>query len=159
MFKRILVAVDGSKSAQTALEAAASLARESGAQLTICHVVDGGKASAMSFGEPLLAGACYDALEQEGRGILKDALDFARTIAPAVNAHLAHGAPIEEICSATLPDTDLIVMGTNGRGGLNKLIIGSVAEGVIRRANVPVLVIPLHAASRYHDEPAQLSQR
>ncbi len=141
MFKHIVVPIDGSACSLNALEVAARFAREQQARLTICTVVDPARAAAMSFGEATMAAACLDALDDEATAMLERACEHAKTICSADVAFL-EGPTVETIVEYVKSTAaDLIVIGSHGRSGLPRLFIGSVAEGVIRNANVPVMVV------------------
>ena len=141
MFKHILVPIDGSDCSLYALEIAASFAREQQARLTVCTVVDPAKAAAMAFGEATMAAACLDALDDEGKALVEDAVARVRQMWPA-DVTVLDGAPVDTIVDfAREGGADLIVIGSHGRSGLSRLFLGSVAEGVIRNAAVPVMVV------------------
>lgn len=141
MFKNILVPIDGSDCSLEALELAARFARDQQARLTVCTVVDPAKAAAMAFGEASMAAACLDALDEEGRTLVQDAAGRVHGLCAADSAVL-DGAPVDAIVEyARESQSDLVVMGSHGRTGLQRWFLGSVAEGVIRSAEVPVMVV------------------
>lgn len=139
---RILAAVDGSEYALLALDAAARLAAELDGELIVCHVVDLSRAAVLSGGEAQLVPGCLEELQDESRRILGDAL--ARVGGRVVaSTRSVKGTPVEaigrlaaEICP------DFIVIASHGRTGVARAIMGSVAEGVVRTAPVPVMVVP-----------------
>jgi nucleotide-binding universal stress UspA family protein len=151
MYNRILVAVDGSDTSSRALAAAVELARESGAQLQPLYVVD---VPLMVYDVP-----AYDpsyvrnALVEESARVLADAA--ARMAGAGVKGSprmietdltgddIAHRIRL----AADEFDADLVVMGTHGRRGVRRLMLGSVAERFVRIANRPVLLISAHCAS------------
>lgn len=140
MFTNILCPIDGSRASVQALNVAAELAREQQASLTICNVVDPSRAAAMAFGQPTMTTACYDALEDESKALLSDTASRC-TAVPAKTA-LLNGPTIAAIVEyAGANACDLIVMGSHGRSGIQRALLGSVAEGVLRHAEVPVMVI------------------
>jgi nucleotide-binding universal stress UspA family protein len=140
MFAHILSPVDGSDCSLHALDVAARFAKEQGALLTICTIADPGKAAGMAFGEPTATAAMLDALEAEARGIVNDAGE--RVSASPAQRIVFDGPPAHSIAEyARTSGCDLIVMGSHGRTGLRRLFIGSVAEGVLREAPVPVLIV------------------
>ena len=156
MFKHILVPIDGSDCSQHALDVAAAFAREQQARLTICTVVDPAKAAAMAFGEASMAAACLDALEDEGKGLVQDAAGRVQAIWPADVAVL-DGAPVDSIIEyAKEACIDLIAIGSHGRSGLPRLFLGSVAEGVIRNATAPVMVVRQVPVISRASTPAQM---
>ncbi|HEV3153827.1 MAG TPA: universal stress protein [Candidatus Baltobacteraceae bacterium] len=140
MFTSILCPIDGSDTSLYALDMAADLAAEQGAQLTVCTVVNPSKASAMAFGDPAMSAACFDALDDEASAMVADALKaISQTKAQGVRLD---GNTVDCIVHyATEQKCDLIVMGSHGRSGIQRALIGSVAEGVLRNANIPVLVV------------------
>jgi len=141
MFKHILCPVDGSDPSLQALDVAARFAADQGASLTICTIVDPAKAAAMSYGDAAMAAACLDALETEGQTTIDDAAARVKnTINPRVCTVVGeHVMGILDACATNA--CDLIVIGSHGRTGISRALIGSVAEGVLRQAGVPVMVI------------------
>ncbi|HEX3456545.1 MAG TPA: universal stress protein [Candidatus Baltobacteraceae bacterium] len=139
---RVLVPLDGSETSERALEVAAGFAATIGAEIVACHIVDLARAAAMSGGEGQLVAGCLDALRDEGRSILKDA---EQRVAGRVKVtgRIVDGAPVEAIEKlAKEISASFIVLGSHGRSGLTRLVLGSVAEGVVRAAHVPVMVVP-----------------
>ena len=141
MFKRILVPVDGSGTSTKALVAALQLARESGGRVPRGHSLD--ELVFMSddrYGSDLLGVAC-----EQAHKVLEAAMDVAKAAGVPVDARLLEspgqrlGDAVAEEASAW--DADLIVLGTHGRRGLGRVVLGSGAEQVIRCAPVPVLAI------------------
>jgi nucleotide-binding universal stress UspA family protein len=132
MFERILVPTDRSDPARRALEQAADLATQYGATVTVLHVVDT---------RELDRGEDVDERTRTARTDLDaslDDLDLAVTPETAVRA----GIPSEEILDyAHESGTDLLVMGTHGRTGVRRYLLGSVAEKVVRLSDVPVLTV------------------
>ncbi len=140
-YTKILVAVDGSQSSAKGLAEAIRLAKADGAKLRIFHVVD----------ELLpLTAASYctedvlEALRQAGRDILGGAVKSAREAGVPTDAHQVEcvgGRTASLIVDeAARCGADLIVLGTHGRRGLRRLVMGSDAEEVVRVAPVPVLL-------------------
>jgi len=146
MFKRILVAVDGSESSRLALHEAANLARELQARLRIVHVVDEVKVHwEMEFAD---IAALREAAIKLGQETLSRAKLVAQDAGVEAEAKLLEiGTPGGRIAGAIAQEAgawpaDLIVAGTHGRRGFNHLLMGSVAEGVMRIAPTPLLLIP-----------------
>jgi universal stress protein A len=145
-FQHVLVAVDGSEFAAHALNVASSLAVAVHGQIGLVHVIEP-KFVSGETGIP--ADQQWALLRNDGKGLLK-------TAASAIPAHpnpwkfLREGTPWTEIVdSARKWPADLIVLGTHGRSGLTRLLFGSTAEGVMRHAPCPVVVVP--PASRAGD--------
>lgn len=145
MFKRILVAVDGSDTAQQALQEAVKLAQELKAKLRIVHAVDIVNLNlGTEFPNPI---EIADALTQGGEEILRKAQAVAQQAGVAAETRLieidtlGHRIPEMIAADAEAWPADLIVICTHGRRGLSHLLLGSVAEGVVRVATKPVLLI------------------
>jgi len=130
-FHHILVPVDFSDCSRRALEEAGELARRSGAAVTLLHVID----------PPGVYGPDDDDLQSTGR--LDDWGDLieART-ATQVTRLMRTGNPAPQVLSTAAedPSVDLIIVGSHGRTGLQRMLIGSVAEKVLRHATRPVMV-------------------
>lgn len=145
MFKRILVAVDGSHTSELALQEAIKLAGEVQAELRIVHVVDNVNLNlSAEFPNP---SEIWDAMIKGGQTILHKAGAAANAAGIAVETGLieidtlGHRIPEMIAADADAWPADLIVIGTHGRRGLSHLLLGSVAEGVVRVATKPVLLI------------------
>ncbi len=145
MFKRILVAVDGSSTAERALQEAIKLAGEFQAQLRIVHVVDIVSLNVrLESPNPI---EIWDVMIKGGQEILREAGVVANEAGVTVETGLIEidtlGRRIPEMIAADADawPADLIVIGAHGRRGLSHLLLGSVAEGVVRVATKPVLLI------------------
>lgn len=145
MFKRILVSVDGSHTAELALQKAINLAKELQAQLRIVHVVD--VININLYTEIPNPSEVSDAMIRIGQEILRKAEAVAREAGIEAETKLIEinslGQRIPEVIAnnAEAWPAELIVIGTHGRRGLSHLFLGSVAEGVVRVATKPVLLI------------------
>ncbi|WP_336025081.1 universal stress protein [Halobellus salinisoli] len=136
MYETILVPTDGSDQADTALEHALSLARQHDATVHLLYVADSNRDSVTTLG-----GEVVDALEQEGKRILADTMDDLDGTVDVVDA-IETGGPVETILDyADVVEADLIVMGTHGRRGLDRYLLGSTTERVVRLSPIPVLTI------------------
>ncbi len=147
MYRRILVAIDGSSGATHALQHAVGLAKGLSASLRIIHVVDIGL---LSYGPEL--GVDVDALLAARQAAAEKVLAAARDSVQApefeVETRLLDTAtPVQHVAAAIAEaaagwPADLLVLGTHGRRGVERWLLGSVAEGVARRSKVPVLLVP-----------------
>ena len=141
--QNILVPVDFSANSAAAVDYASSLANESGAELHLLHVHEDVVAFVEGFGGYPMP----PDVEQ-----IKASLEQVRPTTADIPFRRCFkmGHPADEIIQyAKENQIDLIVMGTHGRTGIDRLLIGSVAEGVVRRAPCPVLTIkqPVAAAA------------
>ena len=144
MYKRIVVPVDGSETAQKALVTALQMAREASGCLHLVHVVEGlTPMTADPYGA--YSGDVIEVMRQSGRKILDDALALARAEGVQADTQLFDnfGERLAEVVadSATRFNADLMVVGTHGRRGLGRVLMGSGAEQIIRLSPVPVLVL------------------
>ena len=144
MYKRIVVPVDGSETAQKALATALQMARESSGCVHLVHVVEGlTPMTADPYGA--YSGDVIEVMRQSGRKILDDALALARSEGVQADTQLFDnfGERLAEVVadSATRFNADLMVVGTHGRRGLGRVLMGSGAEQIIRLSPVPVLVL------------------
>ncbi|MDB5924586.1 MAG: hypothetical protein JWN13_3522 [Betaproteobacteria bacterium] len=146
MYKRMLVPIDGSHTSELGLRHAIGLAKPLGAHIRLLNVVD-----ELSVVPAVDAYALVDlvsliaALKEGGQKVLDEAATLtARSGVEAEKAQLeSHGAHVSHVIveDANQWRADLICMGTHGRRGLNRLLLGSDAERVLREATVPVLLV------------------
>lgn len=145
MYKRVLVAVDGSEISTKALVSALQLARESGGQVRIVHMVEGLTPMAVDPYGAAWSADVLDSLKKGGEQILRDAMDIAHASGVPADTELfdSFGERLAEcvVDAAQRFDADLVVVGTHGRRGMGRLLLGSGAEQIVRLAPVPVLVV------------------
>ena len=137
MYDAVLVPIDGSPTANRALEEACTLAELSGATVHVLSVVDE-SASPMRFGPETVS-----ELETAGERIVADAAaavaDTGLDVVPVVRL----GTPWQVVLRyCTDEGIDLVVLGQHGQTGLERLLLGSVTDRVLRSADIPVLVVP-----------------
>jgi len=133
----ILVPTDGSDCSERAAAHAIGLAAATGATLHIVHVVDLGVLPVDG------SGALLDELQRAGQQALESVIDRAdEADVSSVQASVLSGTPYRAIVDyADAEDVDLVVMGTHGRTGFDRYILGSVAERVVRLSDQPVLTL------------------
>lgn len=145
-YRRILAAVDGSPASAKGLREAIRLARGEGARLYLLHVVDEYPAFAALDG--MMAGApgadLVPALRERGKRVLAQAQCLAEKHGVKAKTVLREGlgpaaSPI--VREARKIGADVIVLGTHGRRGLRRLVLGGDAEQVVRASRVPVLLV------------------
>lgn len=140
----LLAALDDSERTGEVIAAAASLARAlAGAELHLAHVVDAVDPPRVSVGGSPLAVPGAAALLEQGRRFVRRCLDEARPQCPdrRIVGHVAAGPAWREIVQIAIDvDASLVVVGTRPRGALGQLLLGSVAQTVVQRSPVPVLV-------------------
>ena len=138
-FETILVPTDGSDVANAAANHAISLADGTDAAVHVVHAVDTAVTSTLDESAAVLAG-----LEDDGRAAVDAVIERADGAElRSVQASVLSGTPARSILDYTDEyDVDLVVMGTHGRTGLERYLLGSVTEKVVRLADVPVLSVP-----------------
>lgn len=136
--QRILVPTDGSTHADGAVERAVDLARLLGKPIVAIYVVD--QPAFQAFPPESLLVDVSDVIRKEATHVLERVQARAAKDGVQVKAEVREGHPADEIVRAATPD-DLIVISTHGRRGLSRMLLGSVAETVIRHAPCPVLVV------------------
>lgn len=141
MFENILVATDGSEHGYRAANIALDLGKISGGKVTAIYVADTNRTSHLP--DDMLLFSIRELLLKEGKEALKHVEDLAREKGVAYEGVVVEGNPGSEIISyAESAKMDIIIMGAVGRTGLDKFLLGSVAEKVVRNSKIPVLTIP-----------------
>lgn len=139
-YRNIVIATDGSENSQRAISYGIEIAKLSGATVHALYVVD-----TVSFSSiPMDAGweSMYDTLKNEGEKAISEVKERGKVSGVEVREVLLEGHPSNEIIDfAEKNNVDLIVVGTLGKTGLDRFLMGSVAEKVVRGSKVPVLVV------------------
>jgi nucleotide-binding universal stress UspA family protein len=144
-YKRILVPVDGSATSKAGLREAIGLAKEAGARLQLVHVVDQHTVVMLTVESAYYIDEMMQSMRKSGQGVLK------RALAQATKAGVPASGVLLESLTGPAADpivrqakkwrADLIVLGTHGRRGVRRLVMGSDAEQVVRNAPVPVMLV------------------
>jgi nucleotide-binding universal stress UspA family protein len=145
MFEKILIATDGSEHSERAAQMGVQMALLSGGTVTAIYVADTSRMSHLP--DDMLLFSIRGLLKKEGN----EAVDYVRHLAEkegvAFEKAIIEGNPGEEIIKfANDAGISVIVIGTVGRTGLDKFLLGSVAEKVVRNSRVPVLTVPRESA-------------
>ena len=143
MFTHILVPVDGSNASQQAVQKAAGLAKAFGSKLTLLNVIDVypfvGIGADYAFGQAeYLTAATANANQALGKAEAAVAQAGLACERKLVEGHVVHQGIVDSVASL---GCDLIVMGSHGRHGIDKLLLGSTTQRVLGHAKVPVLVV------------------
>lgn len=146
--KKILVPVDFSKPAMNAVEVAADIARKSGAQLILLHVIEEITGNSFSVTGQVEVGSNWEdkiftvKLVEKSKKQLAKLVDDPKLEGVKVTTELRIGTPYHGMNSIIVDHkVDLVVMGTSGRSDLEEMIIGSNTEKVVRTAHCPVLTV------------------
>ena len=156
MFRRILVPIDGSPTSNLGLREAIEMAKDQGATLCLLHIVDEMIVTQGLDGTMYVTPGYIDeflaALRKEGEKILAKAEKEVKkraikcqTVLSETAGHAVADVIIEQVIKCR---ADLIVLGTHGRRGITRLVMGSDAEGVVRATPVPVLLVRSSRAAR-----------
>ncbi|MFC5970749.1 universal stress protein [Halomarina salina] len=141
MFDRILFPTDGSEGADEALEYALELARTHDATLHVLFVADTNRDSVTLVGTDVV-----DALTAVGEESVASVVDRASEHDVPTETAVEQGTPWRTIVDyAEGNDVDLLVMATHGRRGLDRYLLGSVTEKVVRTSTIPVMTVRIDA--------------
>lgn len=150
--KKILIALDFDPSAQNIAETGYELSKSMNAQTILLHVVsDATYYSSLNY-SPILGFDSFSNLDIVQTDAVEDLKDAAKNYLDKMKAHLG-GEAIDTVIkdgdfgdsileAAKDVDADMIVMGTHSRSGLDKILMGSVAEKVLHKSSIPLFIIP-----------------
>ncbi len=147
MFEKILIATDGSKHSERAAEMAVEMAGLYGSTITALYVVDIGKeytqlGDLISKVSDDLIASIRGNLKDQGESAIRVVLDMAEKAGIPATRRISEGYPADDIVRiAEEEDAGLIVMGGMGATGLDRFLLGSVADRVVRSSRIPVLVV------------------
>lgn len=151
MYERILVPTDGSEATKRAIDNAVDIASRYDATVHALYVVDTTVYASIETGADLVV----ESLEQEGQKAVGAVVDRARAAGVETESAVVTGSTHRAILDyAGEQGIDLIVMGTHGRTGLDRYLLGSVTEKVVRSSDVPVLTVRMNGdAADAEDDP------
>ncbi len=139
-YRSIVIATDGSENTQKAVSYGIKIAKLSGATVYALHVID--TSSFLSQNWTAGRETMYEVLKKDGQKAISKVKECGETSGVEVREVLLEGYPSSKIIDfAENNDIELIVMGTLGKTGLDRFLMGSVAEKVVRNSKVPVLVV------------------
>lgn len=145
MYRRILVPVDGSAASKRGLTHALELAKALGAPVRALNVLDERFFVPGLNGFPADASTVFESMRADGQKALEDARAAAAALGVAVETDMIEsgGRHVSEVIvdDIEISGAGLVVMGTHGRRGLNRLLMGSDAERVLHHSPVPVLLV------------------
>jgi nucleotide-binding universal stress UspA family protein len=151
-FGTILVATDGSDDSDAAVEAALDLAHDTSGRLLVLSVVPEGSTSDSGNNGGTSQGVADrdDAEVVAAAGRTNDVVDHAIEWGLEATPLVWEGEPADAILAAAISEgADVIVIGSSGRSGVGRMLLGSVSDDVVRRAGVPVMVV---RAPREHED-------
>ena len=147
MYQRIMVAIDDSFATSNVLATAIEMAKQSGASLAICHAVDE-TLFAQKMGEIMLSNsvsAIENNLRGEAQSFLDQAAEVARTAGVAVETRLiaSEAKQVADMLAQAASEwhADLLVVGSNGKRGLDRFFVGSVASRLVQKARTSLLLV------------------
>ena len=140
MYDRILIPTDGSECADSAVEHALDIAAQYDAELHVLSIVD---SRDVSHSAPAISPEqVQQTLRDRAESVVESVADRAEAAGVTVVTAVESGIPDDVVVEyAADEDCDLIVMGTHGRTGLERYLLGSVTERTVRRSSVPVLTV------------------
>jgi nucleotide-binding universal stress UspA family protein len=143
-FTNILVATDDSESARKAVDSAINIAKINNAKIYAVHVIAPGEVAVTQHDprDPGWKKQMKENIEAQGREATAYAVKAGKTADVTVEPAVFEGNPADEIVKfAEKNDVDLVVIGSFGKTGIKRFLLGSVAENVVRHSKKPVLVI------------------
>ncbi len=144
MMKKILIATDGSDTSKTAVLVGIDMARRAGGSIIAIYVVDVSRISHLP-GYAMIPGIkekIIGLMEEEGKQATGFAEDRAREANVPCHKIISQGSPSQELLRLSRDlEADLLILGSRGRTGVERYILGSVAEKVVLQSEVPVLLI------------------
>jgi nucleotide-binding universal stress UspA family protein len=142
IYRKVMVATDGSKPIRKAVDAAIEIAKLSESKLYAVHVIALGYYSITRSGDAEWKKAIEEQLIKEGKEATAYVENAGRASNVEVESVILEGCPADEIVDfAEKNDIDLIVMGSLGRSGIERFLLGSVAENVVMHSKKAVLVV------------------
>ena len=168
MYQRILVPVDGSPTSNAGLAEAIKLAKLTGAHMRVLHVVDEMPFLMGADSFAAMPGDVFTILKEAGQAVLEQARLTVHAAGIPVDATLFDSLS-GRLCDRVAEQVqgwgaDVIVLGTHGRRGVGRMLLGSDAEQIVRTATVPVLLVrstppegdhtPLTGSTQARSEPA-----
>ncbi|MEO7099645.1 MAG: universal stress protein [Luteolibacter sp.] len=144
--KTIIAAVDFSNATPAVAKMAVNIAKCFNANLQLFHVIEpepGFTTYGFSMAEFPAMGEFRKETQRRAEQLMGELLTKVRAELPHVTTKMAEGAPLHELLKEVNESVaDLVVVGSHGHGALTSLLLGSVAEGMLRKATVPTLVVP-----------------
>lgn len=141
MYKKILMPTDGSACSQKAITEGLDVAKSMGASVTFLYAVENISSTLWISPESVPYGLeLIEDLKRVGSEALSKASELAQAAGVEAETRLVEAKPVEAIL-AEAKNHDLVVMGTHGRSGLDRFMLGSVTEAVLHRSDKPVLVL------------------
>jgi len=149
--RKILAPTDFSECSRAGFKYALQLARDFNAELRLVYVIN---PHAYPFGDKYAALDAAHLVRETEDAAQRQMRSMAARAKARYSVRVIHGSPAVQICNAANQDIDLVVISTHGRTGLGHILIGSVAEHVVRYAHCPVLVIPsrLSKSDKEHNQ-------
>jgi nucleotide-binding universal stress UspA family protein len=145
VFRKIMIATDGSETSMKTAKLAVGMAKRAGGAVAAIYVVDISRLAQLP-GYTTLPGISERLMElmfKEGEDAISEIGEMASNAGVPFEKIVAEGNPSEEILRRSSESgIDLLVMGSIGRTGIEKIMLGSVAEKVVRNSRVPVLIVP-----------------
>ncbi len=145
MFKKIMIATDGSEASNAAAKVGLELAKKSGAKAIAIYVADVATLNRLS--DYIIYPGANDEVRKlmvkQGHEAADETEKMAKEMGLEIDKVVAEGGPATELLQQSQDmGVDLLVLASSGKGGVEKFLLGSVAEKVVRNSKVPVMLVP-----------------
>jgi len=152
LFSTVIVGVDGSEPSASAVTFGARLAREHGGRLILCNAVNWIPVVAqLETAVPFDPNPLIEGMREQGIATLREACETAKVFGVATQLRVTDGEPAESILQIAHEEhAQIIVMGTHGRRGLGRLIVGSTTEALLRASDIPLLTVRAKTSDPSH---------
>jgi nucleotide-binding universal stress UspA family protein len=140
MYQTILMPTDGSQCSESAIAHALELAQKLGSKVTFLYVLEDPTRNLWLTPEMPYVPELLQDLEGAAKSALERAMALAQQAGVVAQTRQVSAKPVDGILEEA-KNADLVVMGTHGRSGIDKMLLGSVTEGVLHRCRTPVLVV------------------
>jgi nucleotide-binding universal stress UspA family protein len=141
MFERILMPTDGSRCSEYAIQKGVALAQSLRASATFLYVLENPMSTVWTAPDVPYTAQLLEDLQRVAEESLQEAAEVAKAAGVTYQTKLVNDTKPAEAILKAAKDHELIVMATHGRSGFDRLLMGSVTEGVLRRTETPLLVI------------------
>lgn len=141
MYRKILIPTDGSECSEAAIRHGVELASSIDAEVTFMYALEPLPSAVSAYGYAPYDEDIVNNLTQAADAVLEEACKLAKQAGVSFEKRLEHWVRPSDGITTTMSEYDLVVMGSHGRSGVSRMLLGSVTERVVRQSTRPVLVV------------------